>query len=431
MRYSRPMSPHPIRLVVNDDLRRSRLTVFFRLLLVIPHVIWLLLWGVVAAFAVLANWVVTLFSGRSPDALHRFLSAFVRYQLHVGAYACLVSNRFPGFLGRPGDSDVDLEIDPPETQNRWVTGFRVILGLPALLLAGALMGSGGFGSVGAVATIAILGWFAALALGTMPVGMRDLGAYGLAYQAQANAYLYVLTDRYPSSDPEATGRAEAAPAHPVRLSVDDDLQRSRLTVFFRLLLAIPHFFWLMLWGVAAMLATLANGIVTFVRGESPAGLHRFLAAYVRYAAHVSAFVGLVANPFPGFVGAAGSYPVDVEIDDPQPQSRAKTFFRLFLALPAFLISSALQGAAFTAAILGWFAALFTGQMPQGLRNLGAVEVRYLAQLYAYMGFLTDRYPYSGPVSATVRAGTGGTLAPPGEGAPVAPASPEPAASDLP
>ena len=36
---------HPIQLIVTDDLSRSRLTVFFRLLLVIPHWIWLGLWG--------------------------------------------------------------------------------------------------------------------------------------------------------------------------------------------------------------------------------------------------------------------------------------------------------------------------------------------------------------------------------------------------
>ena len=31
--------------------------------------------------------------------------------------------------------------------------------------------------------------------------------------------------------------------HPVQLVVEDDLQRNRLTVFFRLILAIPHFIW--------------------------------------------------------------------------------------------------------------------------------------------------------------------------------------------
>jgi len=35
-------------------------------------------------------------------------------------------------------------------------------------------------------------------------------------------------------------------AHPVRLTVEDDYVRSRLTVFFRLLLAIPHLIWFFL-----------------------------------------------------------------------------------------------------------------------------------------------------------------------------------------
>ena len=39
---------HPLRMVVTDDLQRNRLTVFFRLLLVIPHLIVLLLWAIVA-----------------------------------------------------------------------------------------------------------------------------------------------------------------------------------------------------------------------------------------------------------------------------------------------------------------------------------------------------------------------------------------------
>ncbi len=56
---------HPVRLVVTDDLRRTRLTVFFRLLLAIPHFIWLELVGVVVILATIGNWFVTLFAGRS------------------------------------------------------------------------------------------------------------------------------------------------------------------------------------------------------------------------------------------------------------------------------------------------------------------------------------------------------------------------------
>jgi hypothetical protein len=250
--------------------------------------------------------------------------------------------------------------------------------------------------VGGVAALcAFLGWFAILATGRMPNGLRDLAAYGIGYTAQAYAYLLLLTDRYPNSNPDALGPAWSLPGHPVRLELADDLRRSRLTVLFRLLLALPHLVWITLWTVPAFLAALANGIVALVRGRSADPLHRFLAAYIRYAAHVSAFLFLVANPFPGFVGAPG-YPVDIAIDPPAPQRRAITFFRLLLMLPALLLAAGLGAALFVVGFLGWFAALFTGRMPEGLRDLGAIAIRYQAQTHAYSAVLTDRYPYASP-----------------------------------
>lgn len=184
---------HPIRVAVTDDLRRSRLTVFFRLLLALPHLVWLSLWGLLAALAALATWTATLVAGRSPEALHRFLSAFLRYQLHVLAYLFLVANPFPGFLGKPGSYPVDAEIDPPQRQNRWVTGFRIILVIPALVIESALNN--------VLEAIAVLGWLAALATGRMPQGMRNLGAFVLRYHTQTYGYLLALTDRYPNSGP--------------------------------------------------------------------------------------------------------------------------------------------------------------------------------------------------------------------------------------
>ena len=116
---------------------------------------------------------------------------------------------------------------------------------------------------------------------------------------------------------------------------------------------------------------------------------------MRYDAHVTAFVTLVANPFPGFAGAPG-YPVDIAVDPPERQNRWITLFRLFLAIPALLISSALSAVLFVVAFLAWFAALATGRMPTGLRNLGAYAVRYLAQAKAYWFVLTDVYPHASP-----------------------------------
>src|SRR6266516_4154676 len=88
---------HPVRLVVNDDLRRNRLTVFFRLLLAIPHLIWFILWGIVALLAGIANWFVALVLGRVPEGLRNFAAFALRYEQQTAAYAYLLTDRYPSF----------------------------------------------------------------------------------------------------------------------------------------------------------------------------------------------------------------------------------------------------------------------------------------------------------------------------------------------
>ncbi|HEX3256831.1 MAG TPA: DUF4389 domain-containing protein [Gaiellaceae bacterium] len=414
--------------MVTDDLERSRVTVFFRWLLAIPLLIWLVIWSIGVFFVGIVNWFVTLVKGRTPLSLHDFFASYVRFTTHVHAYLFLAADPYPSFAGKPG-YPIDVEIDPPEPQSRWKTAFRVFLALPAIILASALIGTpgggGGSGSyedqsgsdrtayafsfVSAFLTISVLAWFAALVRGRMPHGLRDLFAYGLRYGAQAWGYLFLLTDRYPDADPELPPAAEPEIPRPVRLVVEDDLRRSRLTVFFRFLLFLPHLVWLILWSIAAWLAAVVNWFATLALGRSPAALHRFLAAYVRYVIQVYAYLFLVANPFPGFVGAPFTYPVEARISGPEPQARWKTLIRFILAIPAFIISGTLNGALFIVAFFGWFVALALGRMPHGYRNLGAWALRYTAETDAYFLLLTDVYPYSGPW----------------EFAPPAPARPEP------
>jgi hypothetical protein len=298
---------------------------------------------------------------------------------------------------------VDVEIEPPARQSRWATLFRLVLAFPSMLLTAALggglvsfgLGALYFSGVGGMA--AFLVWFVAVVRGRAPTGLRDLATYTLGYGAQAGGYLFLLTDRYPTSDPALLEPRPELPEHPVRAVVTDELGRSRLTILFRLLLTFPHLVWLTLWTVPAAFAVVGAWFVALVTGRVPRALHRFLAAYVRYWTHVIAYLYVVGRRFPGFTGREGSYGIDVRIDPPQAQSRWKTLFRLFLAIPAGLVASALGNALFVIAILGWWVGLVLGRMPEGLRNLGASCLRYSAQTYAYLGLLTDRYPYASPV----------------------------------
>ncbi|MBA2615553.1 MAG: DUF4389 domain-containing protein [Actinobacteria bacterium] len=407
----------PIRVVVEDDLRRSRLTVAFRLILAIPHILWFFIWSLGAFILAIVAWVIGIVRGRLPDGLHDFFASYVRYSTHFFAYVLLAANPYPGFTGRQGSYPLDVEIAGPEPQRRLTIAFRLFLAIPAIIIASTLLstpfaGGGGsgqndewgggeyafLGGGGVAFLVGFLAWFSCLARARMPRGFRDLLTYALRYNAQMTAYLFFVTARYPDSDPAEPRAAgdEGIPPQAVRMTVDDDGRRSRVTVFFRLFLTFPHLVWLTLWGVAALLAALANWVATLVSGRPPRVLHRFLSAYVRYTVHVAAFLFLVANPFPGFTGAPG-YPVDVEIDPPEPQPRLASAFRLLLALPALLLGGTLLGLLFVVGMLGWFASLATGRMPEGLRNAGAFTLRYGAQVDAYgLYLLTARYPYSGP-----------------------------------
>jgi Domain of unknown function (DUF4389) len=397
------VNDRPVHLIVSDDMQRSRASVFFRLLLAIPHIIWLSLWGIAASVAVIVNWFATLIYGKSPDGLHNFLATYVRYAIHVGAYVLLAAEPFPDFLGNPG-YPVDVTIAPSAPQNRWKVLFRIVLAIPAALIGGALV-SGSARSYGVnygyglAAAAAFLGWFAALARARSPRGLRDVTAYALSYSAQLDAYLFLLTDVYPDSNPLTALAELPSRDDPIELDVNAGLERSRLTVFFRLLLTIPHLIWLGLWGIVVLVAAIVGWFATLVTGSLPLALHRFIAAYVRYRTHVFAYLFLIAEPYPGFTGQAGGYPVDPRIAGPLPQNRWKVLFRVFLAIPAVIIESAYGSLLLVVGLLGWFACLVRGRMPVGLRNAGALALRYAVQTDGYALLLTEAYPYSGPLAS--------------------------------
>jgi uncharacterized protein DUF4389 len=182
------------------------------------------------------------------------------------------------------------------------------------------------------------------------------------------------------------------PAHPIGLIVSDDLKRSRLTVFFRLLLVVPHVIWLELWSIAATLAILFAWFAALFTGRVPDGLHNFIAGFVRYSTRVYAYLFLLADPWPPFSGKPGGYPIDVRVDGPVSQGRVTVFFRIFLAIPALILASVFRSVNQVVAFLGWFYCLVTGNMNEGMRNISAWLLRYETQAYCYMFLLTGRYP---------------------------------------
>ena len=89
---------HPVRLQVTPALDgRNRLTVAFRPILALPHllVVWLLgiAWGVTTIVA----WFAILFTGRHPAPLYEFAVGALRWTTRVEAYLLLLTDDYPPF----------------------------------------------------------------------------------------------------------------------------------------------------------------------------------------------------------------------------------------------------------------------------------------------------------------------------------------------
>lgn len=186
-----PPRPHPVRLVNDDDLKRSRLTVLVRWLLAYPHFIWLGLYTLVAVIVAFANWIVTLIKGRSPERMLRWLVRYLRYTVYVYSYLYVLANPYPPFHGGERSYPVDLAVEGNDRQRRLITAFRIVLVIPAFVLAWVLSQ--------VMLVIGLLNWLIAIFIGRVPRGMEQLGLYCLRYQTQTYAYLFVVMDRYPTT----------------------------------------------------------------------------------------------------------------------------------------------------------------------------------------------------------------------------------------
>lgn len=223
-----------------------------------------------------------------------------------------------GFSGASGSAHsdslahpVDVDVSPALShRNRLTCAFRPILAIPHLLLVGgpaalalSLLwrgddGSGvdwaaGGGVLGAVAVvIAIIAWFAIVFGGEYPDGLWSLAAFYLRWRVRAVAYVALLRDEYP---PFGDG------AYPAALTLTPQTTpRNRLTVAFRLLLALPHIVVLWLLGIAWAITTIVAWVSILITGAFPPRLYHFAVGVLRWSTRVEAYLLLLRDEYPPF-----------------------------------------------------------------------------------------------------------------------------------
>jgi hypothetical protein len=140
--------------------------------------------------------------------------------------------------------------------------------------------------------LAIVSWFTIVFTGTHIAGIRQFTAFYLRWRARALAYVMLLQDQYPPFGD--------AP-YPDAIDIDDPQRpRDRVTVAFRLVLAIPHivvlFFVLLAWAFV----TIAAWFIILFTGTYPPGLYEFSVGALRWRLRVEGYLLLMVDEYPPF-----------------------------------------------------------------------------------------------------------------------------------
>jgi hypothetical protein len=182
--------------------------------------------------------------------------------------------------------------------------------------------------------------------------------------------------------------------YPVTFEADYVERRSRLTTFFRLILAIPVAIVLYVFGIVASFAIVIAWFAIVVTGRYPKGLYEFVADFTRFLARVTAYSVLLTDAYPPFSGAEdASYPVRMEFAGPlEHYSRLKTLFRVILAIPIVILRYVINLLLEIGAFAGWIVIVITGKMPRGLFDVMVLANSYTARSDAYLYLLTESYP---------------------------------------
>jgi hypothetical protein len=89
---------YPAQLLLSrPEAPRDRLTVAFRPILVIPHIVILWILGIAWAVATIIAWFAILFTGSHPAPLYRYAVGVMRWSTRVEAYLLLLRDEYPPF----------------------------------------------------------------------------------------------------------------------------------------------------------------------------------------------------------------------------------------------------------------------------------------------------------------------------------------------
>lgn len=185
---------------------QRRLTILFRLILVIPQIVVIAIVGIAAALVVIFSWFAALALGRLPRWAGSFLVGVIRWQAQLFSYIMLLTDRYPPFSIAVDESyPVQLAANPGPL-NRAAVFFRLIIGFPGNFYASLLL----YGMI----LFSPITWVITLVLGRLPEPLFKAHASVIRFAVRSNGYQCMVTSEWPWGSYGDLGGAQTPIARP-------------------------------------------------------------------------------------------------------------------------------------------------------------------------------------------------------------------------
>jgi hypothetical protein len=186
-----PSQPPTVEFFAPAPQPQDRLSAVIRLIMAIPQFFVLYFVDIALSIVALIGWFAALFTGRLPDFAQDFITGVIRWWARVYGYFFFLTDRYPPFSLQDEDYPIRISLPPPTELNRLAVLFRIIIAIPAYVVAGIAMIVLEVCSIASWAIVSFSG------SGTLPESLYRLTRSVLRYQTRFAAWLYMLTSEYP------------------------------------------------------------------------------------------------------------------------------------------------------------------------------------------------------------------------------------------
>jgi hypothetical protein len=179
-----------IAITIDFPLRHSRLTTLFRLILVIPLLIFGYVYEIVAFLATIIAWFSLVITARYPAGLYRFVAGYARFYARFAAYLLLAVDTYPPFGG--GEyPEYPVHVTIPERKGKYSrlkAFFRFIYIIPAYVVVVVL------GIV--LELLVILAWIIIVISGRLPKFIENYMRFAFGWILKFLALYLLLIENY-------------------------------------------------------------------------------------------------------------------------------------------------------------------------------------------------------------------------------------------